>query len=91
MMSARLKLTGIFIAALVATVMVIGVALSASRTAGVYGETGRAALSDAELAIRLINQAASEDQSLLFTDGTLRHVLLPHGSGSSWTSSFRAT
>ena len=77
MMSARLKLTGIYLVALVAAVTVIGVVVSASRTAGIYSETGRAALANAELAVRLIDQADVGQRSLLLADSSRHRVLLP--------------
>ena len=81
MISARLKLTAMYLAALVMTVLVVGIAVSASRTAGVYGDTGRAALSNGELALRVIDQAVSTNRTLFTYDSTLhRNVLIPRVS-----------
>ena len=76
MISARLKLTGMYLAALVATIIVIGIAVSAARTAGIYGDTGRAAMVDADLALRLIDQAVVSNRDLFVFDTIQRRFVL---------------
>jgi signal transduction histidine kinase len=68
MIPARLKLTLVFTIAMIATGVALGVAVSASRTAGAYSAIGREALADADLAMRIIEQAASAHESIIVRD-----------------------
>ncbi|MDQ2889643.1 MAG: HAMP domain-containing histidine kinase [Gemmatimonadota bacterium] len=68
MMSARLKLTLVFAGGMVVAGAVLGFAVSASRTAGAYSAIGREALADADLALRVIDQAALAREPVLVHD-----------------------
>ncbi len=70
MMSARLKLTLIFAAAMVVTGAALGVAVSASRTAGAYSAIAREALADADLAMRVIDQASQARSQIVVRDSS---------------------
>jgi signal transduction histidine kinase len=70
MIPARLKITLFFTGAMVVTGAVLGVAVSASRTAGAYSAIGREALSDADLAMRIIDQTAMASEPVVFRDSS---------------------
>lgn len=70
MIPARLKLTFVFVGAMVVTGAALGIAVSASRTAGAYSAIGREALADADLAMRIIDQAASAHEQILVRDSS---------------------
>jgi two-component system, OmpR family, sensor kinase len=72
MIPARLRLTFVFAGALAATGAAMGVAVSASRTAGAYSAIGREALADADLALKIIDQSvrAGEPAVVRDSDGT---------------------
>jgi two-component system OmpR family sensor kinase len=70
MIPARLKLTFAFAGAMVVTGAALGIAVSASRTAGAYGAIGREALADADLSMRIINQATSAHEPVLVRDSS---------------------
>ncbi|MEO7218285.1 MAG: HAMP domain-containing sensor histidine kinase [Gemmatimonadaceae bacterium] len=79
MIPARLKLTLGFTIAMVATGAALGIAVSASRTAGAYSAIGREALTDADLAMRIIAQAAAAREVIVARDpsglnGMSRHL-----------------
>jgi signal transduction histidine kinase len=76
MISARLKLTVLYLAGLLLTIVVIAVSVSSAWTAGVYGDAGRIALANAELTLRLISQANSSTQPVLGTDAFGQHFLI---------------
>ena len=58
MIRARLKLTALFGAALIAMAVVFGLSVSAARSAGAYSAVGRQALADADLSLRIVMQFA---------------------------------
>ncbi|MGI9090936.1 MAG: sensor histidine kinase [Gemmatimonadaceae bacterium] len=60
MIRARTQLTLFFAAAMMVTAAALGIAISAARTAGVYSSVGREALADADLALRIVDQARSD-------------------------------
>jgi hypothetical protein len=68
MIPARLKLTLVFTVAMIATGAALGVAVSASRTAGAYSAIGREALADADLAMRIIAQSSREHETIIERD-----------------------
>jgi signal transduction histidine kinase len=70
MIPARLKLTFVFAGAMVATAAAMGVAVSASRTAGAYSAIGRQALTAADLAMRVIEQAARAGEPVVVRDSS---------------------
>jgi two-component system, OmpR family, sensor kinase len=70
MIPARLKLTFLFAGAMMVTGAALGVAVSASRTAGAYSAIGREALADADLAMRIIDQAARAHEPVLSRDSS---------------------
>jgi signal transduction histidine kinase len=70
MIPARLKLTLVFVGAMAVTSAALGVAVSTSRTAGAYSAIGREALADADLALRVIDQAADAREAILVRDSS---------------------
>ncbi|HEY8311348.1 MAG TPA: histidine kinase dimerization/phospho-acceptor domain-containing protein, partial [Gemmatimonadaceae bacterium] len=70
MIPARLKLTFLFAGAMVVTGAALGIAVSASRTAGAYSAIGREALADADLAMRIIDQASRLHETILTRDSS---------------------
>jgi signal transduction histidine kinase len=70
MIPARLNLTFAFAAAMVVTGAALGIAVSASRTAGAYSAIGREALADADLAIRIISQASAAKEQVVVRDSS---------------------
>src|SRR6185437_6364351 len=68
MIPARLKLTFVFAGAMVVTGAALGVAVSASRTAGAYSAIAREALADGDLAMRIIEQASQDKEPLVTRD-----------------------
>ena len=60
MIASRVKLTLVYLAGLLATAGVMGVALSSARTSAVYSDVGRMVLGHAELAERLLQQIRIE-------------------------------
>jgi signal transduction histidine kinase len=76
MIRARLKLTALFGAALVAMAVVFGLSVSAARSAGAYSAVGRQALADADLSLRIVMQFAGHG-SLLMHDTAGNDILVP--------------
>lgn len=70
MIPARLKLTFVFASAMIVTGAALGIAVSASRTAGGYSAIGREALADVDLATRIIEQSASAHEQILVHDSS---------------------
>ncbi len=70
MIPARLKLTFVFASAMIVTGAALGIAVSASRTAGAYSAIGREALADVDLAMRIIDQSASAHEQILVRDSS---------------------
>ena len=70
MIPARLKLTFVFAGAMVVTATALGIAVSASRTAGAYSAIGREALADADLAMKIIDQSAKAREPILVRDSS---------------------
>lgn len=70
MIPARLKLTLLFAAAMAVTGAALGLAVSASRTAGAYSAIGREALADADLAVRIIAQSARAREPIVVHDSS---------------------
>ena len=70
MIPARLKLTFVFAGAMIVTGVALGIAVSASRTAGAYSAIGREALADADLAIKVIDQAAAAHEQIVVRDSS---------------------
>ncbi len=68
MIPARLRLTFVFAGAMATTGAVLGFAVSASRTAGAYSAVGREALADADLALRIIDQASRAREAIVVHD-----------------------
>ena len=68
MIAARLKLTFAFAGAMAVTGTALGFAVSASRTAGAYSGIGREALADADLALRVVDQAAVAREPIIEHD-----------------------
>ena len=68
MIPARLRLTFVFAGAMAATGAVLGFVVSASRTAGAYSAVGREALADADLALRIIDQASKAHEAIVVHD-----------------------
>ena len=68
MIAARLKLTFAFAGAVAITGAALGFAVSASRTAGAYSAIGREALADADLALRIVDQAARAREPIIEHD-----------------------
>src|SRR3569833_822554 len=77
MIRARLKLTALFGAALIAMAVVFGLSGSAARSAGAYSAVGRQALADADLSLRIVMQFAGHS-SLLMHDTAGNDILVPH-------------
>lgn len=77
MIRARTKLTLFFAAAMAVTAAMLGIAVSAARTGGVYSAVGREALADADLALRIVAQGVETKPSTLVRDSVRRFVLSP--------------
>lgn len=76
MIQARVRLTLVFAAAMLATAAALGVAVSSSRTAGMYSAVGREALADADLALSIIVEGARGGQPVMVRDSARRMVLV---------------
>jgi two-component system, OmpR family, sensor kinase len=70
MIPARLKLTFVFAGAMVVTGAALGIAVSASRTAGAYSAIAREALADGDLAMRIIDQASKDREPVVARDSS---------------------
>lgn len=70
MIPARLKLSFLFAGAMIVTGAALGIAVSASRTAGAYSAIGREALADADLAMRIIDQASKAHEAIVTRDSS---------------------
>jgi signal transduction histidine kinase len=70
MISARLNLTIAFTGAMVVTAAAMGIAVSGSRMAGAYSAIGREALADADLAMRVIDQASAAHEQITVRDSS---------------------
>ncbi|HEV2643115.1 MAG TPA: histidine kinase dimerization/phospho-acceptor domain-containing protein, partial [Candidatus Elarobacter sp.] len=75
MIQARLKLTLLFAVAMAVTAAALGLAVSSSRTAGMYSAVGREALADADLALRIIVEGGRAREPLIVRDSSRRRVL----------------
>ncbi|MEO6778752.1 MAG: ATP-binding protein [Gemmatimonadaceae bacterium] len=73
MISARLKLTLVFAAAMIAAGAALAIAVSASRTAGAYSAIAREAMADADLTMRIVAQAAAAHEQIVVRDSS--HLL----------------
>ncbi len=78
MIHTRVKLTLVFAAAMLVTAAALAIAVSSSRTAGLYGGVGRQALADVDLVLQIVTEASHGHSAILHSDPNRRVVLSPN-------------